>query len=204
MNPTPSREEYRMQSLAQSNRHLTSLPGKIKVEYPTPPPRTHSLRPMNFTPSKVDSPILSLRAQSKQPMRSNLGTIKVEYPTPPPRTHSLQPMTSILGKVEAHTPPPRTHPKQLATPIKGGHACPSQPRIHSGPAIVMPVPQKAEYFPSKIDKQKDLNAAVEKASQEKRMATIAKLCTKCNCRDFIGWCKNCKACLDCCPDFIDI
>ncbi|KAF9143797.1 hypothetical protein BGX30_014749 [Mortierella sp. GBA39] len=204
MNPTPDKDEYLMQSLAQFNRRLTSISGKIKVEYPTPPPRTHSLGPMNSTPGKVEYPKLSLRAQSKQPMRSTPGTVKVEYPIPPPRTHSLQQMTSIPGKAEAPIPPPRTHSKRLATPTKGKVASPSQPHIYSESAMTMPIPQKAEYFPSKNDKHQDLNAAVEKASQEKRMATIATFCTKCNCRDYIGWCRDCKACFDCCPDFIDI
>ncbi|KAK3817873.1 MAG: hypothetical protein JOS17DRAFT_794511 [Linnemannia elongata] len=205
MNPTPGRDEYLMKSLAQSNSRLASSPGKIKVEYPTSPSHTHSLGPMNRISGKVEYPLLSLRVQSKQPMRSTPGTIKVEYPTPPPHTRPLQPMTSILGKVEAPTPPPpRTHSKRLATPIKSKVACPTQPRIHSGQTMTMHIPQTAEYFPSKNDKQQDLNAAVEKSSQEKRMGTIAKLCTKCNCLDYIGWCKDCKACFDCCPDFIDI
>ncbi|KAG9067237.1 hypothetical protein KI688_012019 [Linnemannia hyalina] len=206
MNPTPGKNGYLMQSLAQSNRRLTSTASMIKVEYPTPPPRTHSLGPMNCTPGQVEVnyPKLSLRAQSKQPMRSALGTVKVEYPIPPPRTHSLQQMTSIPGKADAPIQPTRTHSKQLAIPIKGKVASPSQPRIYSGSAMTMPIPQKAEYFPSKNDKHQDLNAAVEKASQEKLMATIATFCTKCNCRDYIGWCRDCKACFDCCPDFIDI
>ncbi|KAF8936026.1 hypothetical protein BGZ47_009694 [Haplosporangium gracile] len=177
MNPTLSKDEYLMQSLAQSKRRMTPTSEKLKVECPTPPPRTHSLRPMISTPGKVEYPMQLLRAQSKRPMISIPG--KVEYPTPPPRTHSLQSM-----------------------PISGKVKYPTQPRVHSGSALI-PSPEKADYFPSNNDKQ-DLNAAVEKASQEKRMVTIAKLCTKCNCRDYIGWCKDCKACFDCCPDFIDI
>ncbi|KAF9130125.1 hypothetical protein BG015_004045 [Linnemannia schmuckeri] len=154
---------------------------------------------MNPTPGK-DEHLMQSFAQSKRRMTPSSGEIKIEYLTPSPRTHSLRSIP-ISGKVEYPTQS-RTPSKRPITPIPGKVACPSYPRIHSGAALV-PIPEKADYFPSNNDKQ-DLNAAVEKASQEKRMATIAKLCTKCNCRDYIGWCKDCKACFDCYPDFIDI
>ncbi|KAG0286681.1 hypothetical protein BGZ96_009253 [Linnemannia gamsii] len=179
MEPLPGKVEY--PTRISSKAFGKSVPGK--VEYPTP---VSSKAFGKSVPGKVEYPT---PVSSKAFGKSIPG--KVVYPT---RVSSLTTEKSISVKVEY---PTRVSSIAAGKSVSGRVKYPTQPRIHAGLAL-MPIPEKAEYFPSKGD-EKDFELAVEKA----RKASTAKFCTTCNCLDDIGWCKDCNACIDCCPDFID-